>query len=110
MAIKKNSYMTYYQLPGPLMTFIERKDLTVAGLCKTHVFLRRVSAASLEDVFRFMQGDIWSPQGEARPLIEKKGLRHTSMSINDVVRDPDGKYWQCLDLGWRQLPAEVQHG
>ena len=107
---KKKTYMVYYQRPGPLMTFVERNDLAVASLRKTHAFVRRVAAASYDAVFHFMQSEIWSPNGEVRPLIEKKGLLHTSMSVNDVIRDPDGTYWQCLDIGWRQLPAEVQHG
>jgi hypothetical protein len=110
MVGKKKSYLAYYQLPGPLHTFFERIDLTITGLQQSHVFVRRVSATSLEEVFRFMQGEIWSPHGEARPLIKQKGLHHTSMSVNDVVCDPNGMYWQCMDLGWRQLPAEVQHG
>jgi hypothetical protein len=51
-----------------------------------------------------MQGERWSPDGEGRALIEKKGLEHTSMSVNDVVRDPDGSYWRCVNAGWRRLP------
>jgi hypothetical protein len=37
-----------------------------------------------------MQGEVWSPNGEARGLIEAKGLLHTSMSVGDVVVGPDG--------------------
>ena len=32
-----------------------------------------------------MQGEKWSPKGEARELIKSKGLRHTSMSVGDVM-------------------------
>ncbi len=104
------TYLVYYQRPSALFTFFERLDLCVKSLHKTHAFVRRVKAMKREEVFGAMQGENWSPNGEARPLIEKKGLRHTSMSVNDVVRDPDGSYWQCLYLGWRQLPQEVKHG
>lgn len=33
-----------------------------------------------------MQGENWSPNGEARSLIEEKGLIHTSMSMGDIVQ------------------------
>lgn len=32
-----------------------------------------------------MQGEAWSPKGEANSLIERLGLCHTSMSVGDVV-------------------------
>lgn len=41
--------------------------------------------ARLEEIFRHMQGEVWSPNGEARVLIESKGLAHTSMSVGDIV-------------------------
>lgn len=52
---------------------------------RTHVLLGRI-AAEPEEVFELMQGEFWSPRGEARSLIERLGLHHTSMSVGDVVR------------------------
>jgi sugar lactone lactonase YvrE len=104
MKQKDKTYLVYYQRPGSAFTFFERRDLTLAGLRQTHVFLCQVRAAGREQVFAAMQGERWSPDGEGRALIEEKGLEHTSMSVNDVVRDPDGSYWQCLATGWRRLP------
>lgn len=46
-----------------------------------------------------MQGEIWSPNGEANELIRSKGLFHTSMSVGDCAVDETGKnfssgiYW-----------------
>ena len=51
-----------------------------------------------------MQGEAWSPNGEARELIVSLGLHHTSMSIGDVVQDDDSAYWMCAHLGWQRLP------
>jgi len=51
-----------------------------------------------------MQGMNWSPYGEARELIRSKGLKHTSMSVGDVIKDPTGAYWRVEDLGFKQLP------
>jgi hypothetical protein len=59
---------------------VDPKDLT-----KTHVHLGNVYYTDLEDVFKVMQGEVWSPNGEANGLIVSKGLRHTSMSVGDVV-------------------------
>jgi len=103
MRQKDKTYLVYYQRPGPDFTFFERSDLTLAGLRTTHMFLRRVKATGREQVFAALQGENWSSGSEARALIEKKGLQHTSMSVNDVVRDSDGSYWQCVDTAWRRL-------
>jgi hypothetical protein len=63
-----------------------------SALDRTHVHLLDLDyadsdnvSAKLEDIFRKMQGEVWSPNGEARVLIESKGLAHTSMSVGDVV-------------------------
>lgn len=77
-------------------------DLT--NLEKTHVLLREIEAGGLEDAFRIQQGEIWSPNGEARPLIEEKGLRHTSMSVGDIIRYPDtGSVWIVDSVGFEYL-------
>jgi hypothetical protein len=53
----------------------------------THQKVKDIQAASLDDAYRRMQGYNWSPNGEARPLIESlEGVSHTSMSIGDVLR------------------------
>jgi hypothetical protein len=58
---------------------------SVKTLSKTHIFLGRISETNLGKVYRMMQGEIWSPMGEARNLIRNKGLHHTSMSIGDII-------------------------
>ena len=77
--------------------------LTVSGLQHSHVLLATVEADSRGDALLRMQAENWSPHGEARPLIERLGLTHTSMSVGDVLRGKEGVYWECLDLGWRRL-------
>ena len=44
-----------------------------------------IEAESLDEVFSKMQGEIWSPNGEAKPLIKALELSHTSMSVGDVA-------------------------
>jgi hypothetical protein len=81
--------------------------LTLRGLKSSHVFVREVEAMTLNGAVWNMQGEVWSPNGEARPLIECLGLGHTSMSIGDVAQDPQGVYWELLGLdGWRVIERE----
>jgi hypothetical protein len=77
--------------------------LTVPGLQHSHVLLAAIEADSREDAWLKMQAESWSPHGEARPLIERLGLTHTSMSVGDVLCYEKGVYWECLDMGWRRI-------
>ena len=81
--------------------------LTVTEMQSTHIRLCEVEADGLDDAWRQMQAEHWSPNGEARPLLERLGLNHTSMSVGDVIRDEEGTYWECLDLGWRPVDDDT---
>jgi hypothetical protein len=55
----------------------------------------------LEVVFDAMQGEVWSPNGEARPFIQNLGVQHTSMMTGDLVVDyHTGEGWLCEFSGW----------
>ena len=82
--------------------------LTAAALPSSHAWLFEIEAGGLDDAFRRMQGENWSPNGEARELLRALGLTHTSMSVGDVLRDEGGGCWECLDQGWRPLAADAQ--
>lgn len=55
------------------------------ALSRTHIMLGRVKGKSLDNLYRALQGDFWSPNGEARSLIKELGLQHTSMSVGDII-------------------------
>ena len=76
--------------------------LTNHQLDSTHKFLAVVDETNLENLFRHFQGDVWSPNGEAKELIQSLGLRHTSMSVGDIVQQ-DNKYYFCDNLGWIEI-------
>jgi len=76
---------------------------TVTDLPQTHVFVRALQANDLESIYWQMQGENWSPNEEARPLIERLGLSHTSLSLGDVVQAPNGRYYVCRWLGWEEI-------
>jgi len=83
-------------------TFFFDEKLTKEQIEKTHVRLMDLEAKSIDDVFSKMQGEVWSPNGEARGLIRSKGLRHTSMSVGDVIEE-NGRFFQVDFFGFREV-------
>lgn len=64
-----------------------------------------VSAKDLEEVFMLMQGENWSPNGEAREFILSLGLLHTSMSVGDRIYDcQNSKTYQVDFIGFTEIP------
>ena len=80
--------------------------LSHAGYTK----VKEIEAENLNQVFDMMQGENWSPNGEARDLIRSLGLKHTSMSVGDIaVNMGDGTAWMCAVIGWSELdPGAVE--
>jgi hypothetical protein len=83
-----------------------------ANLAATHIFVTTFEAPegqpldhALEDAFLHFQAEVWSPNGEARALIERKGLGHTSMSVGDVVVDSNGRVHLVASFGFELLEA-----
>jgi len=68
----------------------------------THEHLGGIRERNLERVWRLMQGEAWSPRGEARSLITKKGLGHTSMSVGDVIQQ-GSKLFMVDRTGFRRI-------
>lgn len=51
-----------------------------------------------ENLYVFMQGENWSPNGEARDLIRGLGLKHTSMSVGDIIEDTETGQFYIVDF------------
>ena len=98
-------WRVWYMRPAYFSTFISgEKPPMRETLMQTHRALRCVDVPTMEQVFGYMQGENWSPNGEARPLIEQKGLKHTSMSVGDVIEDLEtGKFYACAFVGFTEL-------
>ena len=75
----------WYMRPEWFRTGIMGDPPLPGNLEATHILLGSVLEKTLEHIWQMMQGDVWSPNGEAWRLIKSKGLRHTSMSVGDVV-------------------------
>ena len=73
---------------------------TVAALQESHTLLGTVASEEEEGIWTAMQGHVWSPNGEARRLIQRMGLAHTSMSMGDIVVLPDGTVRLAVSVGF----------
>ena len=90
--------------------FCTKHDLfkvDLADLTKTHILLGsiRTPAQRIDDVeciFSFMQGETWSPNGEARNFIQALGLHHTSMSVGDII-EYENKFYMVDSFGFVNL-------
>jgi len=73
-----------------------------------HCFVKlgSIVCGNFERIFHIMQGEMWSPNGEARGLIRRRGLDHTSMSVGDIVKQ-NGVYYICRCNGWQGLKIET---
>ena len=98
----------YYAKNLPIFD-AEPETINLHNLTATHVLVRELEATHLDEAYRQMQGEVWSPNGEARELIAALGLRHTSMTVGDIACD-DGTYvtgnvthWLCCFDGWLAL-------
>ena len=91
---------------GPFSMFDERDLPTdIEDFYARWVKVRELHARGMEEVFMEMQGEMWSPNREARPLIRKLGLKHTSMSVGDIVLVPEKNELHLVaDLGFTKVP------
>lgn len=59
---------------------------------ETHALVGTIDETNPEEIWAMMQGEAWSPKGEARNLIGNLGLQHTSMSVGDALVMGDDIY------------------
>jgi hypothetical protein len=80
-------------------------QLRESDIPDTHELIAVVMARTLDQVFQIMQGEVWSPKGEARDYIAKSESKHTSMMVGDVICDTAiDRYYQCDFAGWQVVP------
>ncbi len=105
----------WYAKSGPIgrdcrmgYEWLVEKDMlpTLARLESTHTLLGTIDTTDLDEVYDMMQGECWSPRGEARAFISGLGLDHTTMSVGDIVEVGDALF--LVDrLGFEKLPGGV---
>lgn len=96
-------------LPGGAAIFYARNPTfmvdthDVSELPRTHVRVGDVNEADEEQIYAMMQGETWSPRGEARDLIIGLGLHHTSMSVGDAIVFEEGRAVVIAPFGFEEL-------
>ena len=78
-------------------------DLTMTHIHLMDLELVDEPPVGLQRMFAMFQGEVWSPNGEARELIESKGLRHTSMSVGDVILVNDEDTYVVASFGFKKV-------
>jgi hypothetical protein len=99
------NYQVYYQKdPYTHARFDGTTEEKVLDIVSQYVPVMRLWEENLDDVYFFMQGENWSPNGEARQAIQDLGLSHTSMMIGDVIEDLDtGEFFMVNIFGFSLL-------
>lgn len=72
------------------------------NISQTHVLVGKIAETDPNEIFSMMQGEVWSPRGEARDMIEKLDTGHTSMSVGDVMKI-DNDMFMVDRMGFRNL-------
>jgi hypothetical protein len=76
---------------------------TPETLEQTHTCVGTLDVDDLGEAWGMMQGESWSPRGEARELIVGLGLVHTSMSVGDIFQK-DGVLFMVEGVGFKRIP------
>jgi len=85
-----------------LFGHIHEQNIDPTDLTKTHVKLGVITSEDLDELYGALQGEHWSPHGEARTLIMSLGLGHTSMSMGDLIKIGN-KVYLCDFIGWTAM-------
>ncbi len=97
-ALRAGSTKIWYAKPEHF--HIHPASVDADQLTKTHILLGSVTETQPDVLFATLQGETWSPNGEARDLIQAKGLAHTSMSIGDCIQYADGSVLVVAFIGF----------
>jgi len=98
---------------GDMEVWYMKPDFFRDGICgvkpdrnaldRTHVLLGSIKSLipdNLDYAWMELQGERWSPKGNARNLLKAKGLEHTSMSVGDCFRFKNGEVWVVAAFGF----------
>jgi hypothetical protein len=72
-----------------------------------YVLIGKIAETNLDKIYMKMQGEMWSPRGQARSMIRSSGTGHTSMSMGDIVKI-GGKFMMVDRFGWHDITQQPQ--
>lgn len=97
--------LTVWYARGIYDAFSIKPIVTIDTIEKTHIKLGEIAGSeNPEEVFVALQAETWSPNGEARELIQGLGLDHTSMSVGDIIQTSSGRLYMVDFVGFKLLP------
>ena len=84
--------------------WLQKKDLLPikANIGLTHIWLGGIAEHNPSRIFNMMQGESWSPDGQANSLIRSRRLEHTSMSVGDIIK-VGGRVFLVDSVGFKEL-------
>ena len=93
----------WYMQPSSFTRFIMGSEKpTIKDLKKTHILLGKIKETNPRKLYKALQGDFWSPNGEASQFIQGLKLQHTSMSIGDVFKFGN-KHYVIAPAGFEEI-------
>jgi hypothetical protein len=92
-----------FQGENRIIAFFNPQDGCIE-ISDEYAFVAMQWGEDMGDVWHTMQGEIWSPNGEARDLIRGLGLQHTSMSVGDLIVDDEGCVFEVANVGFKEIP------
>lgn len=95
--------------PGNIQVWYKKKNVDVSidefeskNLLKTHSLIGTLRETNPRKIFSLMQGENYSPKGEASMFLSKKGVSHTSISNGDIIRSKN-KMLMLTANGWKNV-------
>jgi hypothetical protein len=82
-------------------------DVSAETIPQTHALIGTLKETNPEKIFYMMQGETWSPEGQARNMIRASGTGHTSMSVGDVIHS-NGKWLMVDRFGFQDIEKPAQ--
>ena len=75
---------------------------------RTEAQQKRILDSVADKLFQILNMDS-NPLGtpEKQEMIKSLGLRHTSMSVGDMVEFPNGKKLVCVNEGWEEMKENL---
>lgn len=98
-------FVAIYKKPGVRFDdYTLPKEIKAVDFSNDYVPVMHMDAETMGDVYENMQGEVWSPHGEARETIKTLGLAHTSMSVGDIIWNVrEDKYFWVAPIGFKEV-------
>lgn len=100
-----SEYVAFYKKRGVRFDDYELpKVIKAADFANDYSPVMHLEEETMGDVYEIMQGEVWSPYGEARQSILELGLAHTSMSVGDIIWNVrEDKYFLVAPIGFKEV-------